>query len=344
MLKDIKKNIVFILLCFLILILLTVFLYRYNNVLEGLRDNDLKYVKYTPITCSSNIASCPTVEKGFSFNLNSSPTGSNTSFYLLPYPFNPLITAKILDTSYKFNSDSNGNLYKIDNSSPSNIINSQVFDENNNPITFTKIKTGSFLNCLLPFSKESLGNYSGLNSAVFKKFTYDSNNSKQPLTFTMNDGGKDLLFDISLNKDTIDKINSTFLDLAKKDNSKDENFYFRMFGIQYIPSTDVSGIKIEMNTYKKYNILITKKDKSIDTLSNINGSEMLFFVSCILNINAISKEGDARELDVDKSIGNVKTNYNISLNGVPIPQTQTNYTSGLLSCNTNKYFVIVKNL
>jgi len=338
MLKDIKKNIVFILLCFLILILLTVFLYRYKNILEGLTGgNDLKYVKYTPVTCSSNIANCPTVEKGFSFNLNTSPTGSNTSFYLLPSQFNPLITAKLLDTSYKFNSDSNGNLYKIDDSV-------QVFDENNNPITFTKIKTGSFLNCLLPFSKESLGNYSGVNSVVFKKFTYDSNNSKQPLTFTINNGAKDLLFDISLNKDTIYKINSTFLDLAKKNNSKDENFYFRTFGIQYIPSTDASGIKIEMNTYNKYNILITKKDKSIDTLSNIHESQMLFFVSCILNINPISKEGDGtRELDVDKSVGNVNTNYYITLNGVPIPQTQTNYTSGLLSCNTNKYFVIVKN-
>jgi len=338
MLKLIKKNIVFIILSILILILLTFFLYRYNNVLEGARNKpDLKYTKYTPNTCCSDMSNCVTQVKGFIFKFNPLMTGNKTtSFHLLPnLGYNELIKTKILDSNDTFNIDCSDNLYKFTDKT-------KIMDENNNPITFRKIRTGSFLNCLLPLSVNDIDNYLG-TYGILTNLTYDSANMNKPFSFTVN-SGTDFVFDISLDRPTIDKINNKFLDLANNNKSKDQNLLFTYFNFKYLTNADVSNIKIVTNK-NGFDITISKKDKTTDTLTNVSAQIPGIFIYCILNYGIYALDGDPSNYDnsnIQWVFSDMNTNYDITLNGVPISKTQTNYISGVLSCNTNKYFVIAK--
>jgi hypothetical protein len=340
MLKLIKKNIVFIILSILILILLTFFLYRYNNVLEGATNqSDLRYTSYTPNTCCDP-QNCVTQAKGFIFKFNPLMTGNKmTSFYLLPTGYNPLIKNKILDTNEVFNVDCSGNLYKFSDKK-------KIMDENYNPITFRKIRTGSFLNCLVPLSLNDFDNYLGTYGTL-TNLTYDSGNTNKPFSFSM-DSGTDFTFDISLDRPTIDKINSKFLDLANNNKSKYPNFLLGNLNFKYATNADVSNIKIVKNNNSNhaFDITISKKDKNTDTLTNVSEDILvILFVSCILNYGLYPLDGNPSNdnpSNIQLGFSDMNTNYDITLNGVPISKTQINYISGVLSCNTNKYFVIAK--
>jgi len=111
-----------------------------------------------------------------------------------------------------------------------------------------------------------------------------------------------------------------------------------------LTNADVSNIKIVTNK-NGFDITISKKDKTTDTLTNVSAQIPGIFIYCILNYGIYALDGDPSNYDnsnIQWVFSDMNTNYDITLNGVPISKTQTNYISGVLSCNTNKYFVIAK--